>query len=165
MLTLGLIGAIAATLCPAAATAQRLVPPGNSGVNQYTETFPTAGGDAVAGDGGKRSPKKVLGANNARRLEEAGPEGRAAAALAAATAPASRAVATGHGGSGGKQAGGGGNGRPAAGGVSGSSGLGEVIGQATGASSSGQLGILLPLAIVAAAIGSLAFLWRRRRAA
>jgi len=155
MLTLGLIGAIAATLCPAAAMAQRLVPPGNSGVNQYTETFPTAGGDAVAGDGGKRSPKKVLGAKNARRLEEAGPEGRAAAALVAATAPASRAVATGHGGSGGKQAGG----------VSGSSGLGEVIGQATGASSSGQLGILLPLAIVVAAVGSLAFLWRRRRAA
>lgn len=37
-----------------------------------------------------------------------------------------------------------------------------MIGQATG-TSSGELGPLLPLAILAAIAGSLAFLWRRKR--
>lgn len=47
----------------------------------------------------------------------------------------------------------------------GSSGLGEVIGEATGSSSSGELGALLPLAILAAIAWSLAYLWRQRRPA
>ena len=156
MLTLGLIGVLATALCPAAAMAQVLVPPDNSAVNQYTETFQTAGGKAEVDDDGKRSPAKTLGAENARRLEEMGPEGRAAAALAVATAPTSRPADRGD------EAGGKGNGRPS---VVGSSGFGEVIGQATGTSSSGHLGILLPLVIIAAALGSLAYLWRRKRRA
>ena len=45
---------------------------------------------------------------------------------------------------------------------SGSSGLGEVIGQATG-SSSGELGLLLPLLIIAVVIWSAAYLRRQRR--
>jgi hypothetical protein len=48
---------------------------------------------------------------------------------------------------------------------SGSSGLGEVIAEATGSSSSGGLGMLLPLAIAGAIAWSLAFLWRQRRPA
>jgi hypothetical protein len=48
---------------------------------------------------------------------------------------------------------------------SGSSGLGEVIAEATGSSSSGDLGALLPLAIAAAIAWSLAYLWRQRRPA
>jgi hypothetical protein len=47
----------------------------------------------------------------------------------------------------------------------GSSGLGEVIGEATGSSSSGGLGLLLPLAIVAAIAWALACFWRQRRPA
>lgn len=46
---------------------------------------------------------------------------------------------------------------------SGSSGLGEVIAEATGSSSSGQLGGLLPLAILATIAWSLAYFWRQRR--
>lgn len=46
---------------------------------------------------------------------------------------------------------------------SGSSGLGEVLAQATGSSSSGQLGALLPLLIVATIVWSLAFFWRQRQ--
>ena len=45
----------------------------------------------------------------------------------------------------------------------GSSGLGEVIGQATGSSSSGQLGLLLPLLILAVATWAVAYVLRQRR--
>lgn len=45
----------------------------------------------------------------------------------------------------------------------GSSGLGEVIAEATGSSSSGQLGTLLPLAIIATIAWSLGYFWRQRR--
>jgi hypothetical protein len=57
-------------------------------------------------------------------------------------------------------------GRPSSGELpDGSSGLGEVIGEATGSSSSGGPGFLLPLAIVAAIAWALAYLRRRRRPA
>jgi hypothetical protein len=45
----------------------------------------------------------------------------------------------------------------------GSSGIGEVIAEATGSSSSGQLGALLPLAIIATIAWSLGYFWRQRR--
>jgi len=45
----------------------------------------------------------------------------------------------------------------------GSSGIGEVLGQATGSSSSGTLGLLLPLIVVAAIAFSLFHLWRQRQ--
>jgi hypothetical protein len=48
---------------------------------------------------------------------------------------------------------------------SGSSGFGEVLAEATGSSSSGQLGALLPLAILATIGWSLAYFWRHRRPA
>src|SRR5262245_20501085 len=65
------------------------VPPENSAVNQYTEAFPTAGGDREAhGQRGKNlSPGKVIGAANAKKLNEQGAAGRATAKLAADTAP------------------------------------------------------------------------------
>lgn len=153
-LGLGLAAAIAVASLPSAAMAQRIVPPDNSAVNQYTETYPVPGGSATTNDRSERSPDEALGARNAGRLEALGPEGRAAAALAAATASgrSGRVASGGSGGSGGK-----------AGEPSGSSGLGEVIRQATGSSSSGQMGMVLPLTIVAAFLGSLAYLWWRKR--
>ena len=45
----------------------------------------------------------------------------------------------------------------------GSSGLGAVLGQATGSSDSGQLGLLLPLIVLATIAWSVAYLVRRRR--
>ena len=45
----------------------------------------------------------------------------------------------------------------------GSSGLGEVLGQATGSSDSGQLGLLLPLIVLATIAWSFAFVLRRRK--
>jgi hypothetical protein len=184
----GLLAAtVAASALPAVAPAQELIPPGNSAVNQYTETIPTPRGNRNAEGKGKerrKSPEKTLGARNVQRLEEHGSDGRAAAALATDTAPSTsvteaddEAEAAGGGPRGGGNDGdsaGIASGKPvdrtparhtgpAAEIPDGSSGFGEVIGEATGSSSSGQLGLLLPLLIVAIAIWSVAYLMRHRR--
>jgi hypothetical protein len=188
-----LLATIAIFAFPSAALAEELVPPGNSAVNQYTETFPTSGGDKKAEHGKKRpKPAAVLGSHNAKKLEDQGPEGRKVATVAAATAPSTVVTPepeeTDQGESGAAGGGGGGGNRkenaapsPAprqtssapdtpretAGpsGSDGSSGFGEVLAQATGTSSSGELGLLLPLAIVAAFIWAVATRRRTRRPA
>jgi len=179
-----LLAAIAGLCLPAAAAAA-IVPPGNSAATQYTEAFPTAGGPKATRDtrqGGRATPNQVLGARNAKALEARGAEGREAAAVAAATAPDSIARTLGTaaaGGSGGgsidaragspAQAGAGAPAGTATGAVAqrsepqGSSGLGQVIGQATGSSSSGQPGLLLPLAIACVAAWAVLFFVRRRK--
>lgn len=50
---------------------------------------------------------------------------------------------------------------PAGSGPEGSSGVGQVVGQATGASS-GELGLFLPLILVAGLLWAVLFAWRRR---
>ncbi len=149
-------------------------------MNQYTETVPTAGGGQDTDGQGKkrRSPAEVLGAGNAKRLEAHGPQGRAAAEVAAATAPVAdspRATPTGDTQDGAQQKHGGTADVPGAeipsspaisslsSDSSGSSGLGEVVAQATGSSSSGEMGLFLPLVILAALAWSLSYFWRRRR--
>jgi hypothetical protein len=192
--------AIAIIAFPSAASAEYLIPPGNSAVNQYTESVPTAGGHREVDEDGKgrrRSPAKVLGAGNARRLEEHGPSGREVAEVVAETAPsadvptvsATGSDDTGETSAGGFVAGGGGGGTGDGDGGSGtgsssqgadrakadkklpgtgaempdgSSPFGEVLGQATGSSSSGHMGLLLPLIVIGTIAWSLAFLWRRR---
>ena len=186
------------------AAAETVVPPGNSAATQYTEAFPTSGGNAKSNtgiNGEDASPSKVLGKGNAKKLESKGQVGHEVAELAAETTPvsatpesASTATGSGHhknaAGQGGSQGGGGqggngsgsggGNGanaggKPSAGGSGqasgggagasasgGSSGFGQVLSQATG-SSSGELGIFLPLLIIATVIWSLNYLWRQRR--
>ena len=133
----------------------------------------------------------MLGTRNAQRLESKGPEGHAVAEIAAETAPAESVVTTetvespqsaaGH--SAAKphseskpqhhsQA----SGQPkpqqpapkppqtlGSAEPSGSSGLGEVIGQATGSSSSGGLGLLLPLVLLGAVGWSVAYVSSKRR--
>lgn len=195
-IAIGFAAALALALPAATAGAEEpVVPPENSAATQYTEALPTAGGDKQAG-GGKTTPAKALGANNAKRLESQGREGREVARVAAETAPVPSAgaeeTATGEdeGGSTGGGSGGKGDGKSTAPHGSpkgtahtarpdapaappeprtelpdGSSGLGEVVAEATGSSSSGDLGLLLPLAIAAAIAWSLAYLWRQRRPA
>jgi hypothetical protein len=170
-----LAATIAVCAIPAAAGAEYLVPPGNSAATQYTEALPTAGGPRQVDGAGKsprRSPAEVLGGDNARRLEEQGPQGREAAEFATDTAPLAAATGTTEDGGAAGGAGGGGGadgggrldvGNGAASDVDGSSGVGEVIAQATGSDSSGQLGLLLPLLVIATLLWALAYLWRERR--
>jgi hypothetical protein len=170
---------------PPLAAAESVVPPGNSAATQYTETFPTTGGNAevngsidgsgLSHRGGGRSPEKVLGSHTAHELESQGEEGRTVAGLATESAPvtagdggdgksgdANRDKGSGAGnGSGGSANGNGTGGTPVAA-PEGSSGLSEVLGHATG-SSSGEMGIFLPLLLLAAPLWALAYAWRRRQ--
>lgn len=175
---IGLLAILAALAAAPAAGAETLVPPENSAAFQYTETFPTTGGDKETDKVDNRSGAS-LDATKAKRLKEQGPAGRAVAAIVATTAPGTTAPATegGNSGSGdraegGKQGESGVNdgayadsGTGADRGAKGSSGLGEVIEQATGSSASGEMGLLLPLLIVAALAWSIASLWRQRNEA
>lgn len=188
-IVIGISTLLASLLLVSVAAAETVVPPGNGAATQYTEAFPTSGGNTVSGNGAKgggsgghSSPSHVLGHDNAEKLEGEGPLGREVAKVAAETAPAG-ATAASHPGSSGQGKGGGsnGSGAPAANGDGGSgspaahqgaaaesgsrsSGLGEVLGQATG-SSAGESGLLLPLILIAAILGSIAYAWRRRRLA
>lgn len=153
LLGLGFAAAVAVASFPPVATAQRVVPPGNSGASQYTETLPGPGGDVPTGEAkGGASPAKALGASNAARLEALGTAGRAAARLAAETAPGR---ADGHRG-----AGPGGAENP-----SGTPALSQILGQVTGSSDSGGMGLLLPLLIALAAVAAAALVLIRRRMA
>jgi hypothetical protein len=100
ILSLATVCAVAAALAlPAASPAEYYVPPANSAANQYTESFPGAGGES----GGKRkdvTPGTALGAGNAKKLESKGKTGKEAAEVAAETAPAQLATGGADNGSG-----------------------------------------------------------------
>ena len=86
ILAIAAASAVAALALPSAAAAEYYVPPANSAANQYTESFPGAGGESH----GKRkpvTPGAALGSGNAKKLESKGPAGKATAELAAETAP------------------------------------------------------------------------------
>jgi hypothetical protein len=94
---------------PATVAAAEIVPPGNSAVNQYTETFPTSQGEEKSELEKKTGvkPGDVLGAGNTRKLDEKGAAGKAVAQFTAETAPAT----SGGSDSGSDEAGGGGAGQ------------------------------------------------------
>lgn len=167
---------VAALALPAGAAAA-YVPPDNSAATQYTEAVPTAGGPkktggAKHGQGG--DPGTVLGKKNAKRLNSQGQAGREAAEVAAATAPNGSGTAEsgnasqsapqgpGQGSAGSGSQGEAKQGPDAQSEPDGSSAFGEVASDATG-SDSGGTGLLLPLAVVAAILGSIAYLLRQRR--
>jgi hypothetical protein len=169
---------------PSYAMGAPIVPPGNSAVNQYTQTIPTPGGDVEVHGKGSHSPADKLGPKVAHKLNRHGSDGKATARLAASTSPPGTSGggtgggpgSTGHGGKAGSGAPTNPNlpGSPpgthatSPGGDSaanGSSGFGQVLGQATGATSSGKLGLLLPLAIFAVLLWCAAYFWRQRRTA
>lgn len=62
-----------------AAASKTIAPPGNSGVSQYVEVVPGAGGSMPLGASAVHGP--VLSAAQRRRLEAAGSSGRALAAF------------------------------------------------------------------------------------
>jgi hypothetical protein len=179
-----LAASVAILALPQVASAEYYVPPSNSAATQYTEALPTAGGDQDAEKGSTKphhSPAKVLGSRNAQRLESQGEEGHEVAQVVAETAPTESAVAppvpSGPKGGGGNSAkphkqpkadhekqGQSVQPRPVSfDQTSGSSGLGEVIGQATGASSSGGLGLLLPLVLLGSVAWAVVYVSSKRR--
>jgi hypothetical protein len=194
-----MVVAAALAVAPSAAMGAAIVPPGNSAVNQYTQTIPTSGGNTEVRRKGIRSPSNALGKKAANKLKRHGKDGRAAADLAAAGSPTSAGPGgsglgggtssgggsgsgAGAGSGGGGNASGGAGGSGSAGGSGGSaasgvgpgvaaaagdgeSGLGQVVGEMTGASSSGDLGLWLPLAILATLLWCGAYFWRQRRTA
>ncbi|HEU4906896.1 MAG TPA: hypothetical protein VFT19_12385 [Solirubrobacterales bacterium] len=189
----GLAAALTLLALPVPAGAQYVVPSGNSAVNQYTETIPTSGGgrdsDRAGGRQAGRTPTHVLGKRKADKLEAQGPVGKAVAETAAATAPVETTAAApadtgsqtsnvpdgkaGQGDSRGSSdsssldgSSGRTENRPPAATTElpdGSSGLAEVLAQATGSTSSGQTGLLLPLVILAALAWAFGFAWRQRQ--
>jgi hypothetical protein len=195
-ITIAIASFAVALLLPGSALAEYLVPEGNSAVTQYTEGFPTGGGEKKAGgaDGKKATPAQAIGAKNAKKLQDRSPEGAEVAEVAAETAP-EEVVPSASSDDSGAQAGNGqdhgqkhegdgkkakekqsqenpeqdegGTAAPAASssgdGPSGSSGIGEVLAAATGSSSSGHLGLLLPLALLAALAWGLAYFLRQRK--
>jgi len=193
-LFMALLATLALLAAPALASAEYLVPEGNSAVTQYTEGFPTGGGEKKTEGSKHVTPGKAIGAGNAKKLEQHSPEGAAVAEVAAETAPVPVATpeSTSTPESGGDQQPSSGKGSkqgkpaqkqgkqhedqpqgsdqeegaaaaPAAGdGPSGSSGAGEVLGAATG-TSSGAIGLLLPLIILAAIAWGLYYAWRQRQ--
>jgi hypothetical protein len=156
VVALGALVALAAPATSAAAT-PKAVPPGLSAANQYTETLPGPGGEEPTGGGGPGTPAAALGRVDARRLEELGPDGRAAARLAAAGAPGPTAKGRGERRS-----------EAARRGLdpAGPSALRQILGQVTGTSDSGGAGLLAPVLIGSAMVLAAAYaLGRRRRPA
>jgi hypothetical protein len=158
-----LTAAVAIVAMPAAAMAERVVPPGNSAATQYTETFPTAKGPAATkkrGKGANRSPREALGSRNVRELRSQGQDGRDLAEVVAETAPSGATTPSQE-----RQAVAKDTGRVSREQADDSSSLGEVVAQATGSSDSGGMGLALPLLILAVFAAFAVHLWRRRRLA
>ena len=145
-------------------------PPGNSGVAQYLETFPTDSGARPTGtvnpaptgrtgsSASQSSSTAPLGSSAIRALNRRGSNGRQVAALVAATGPRSQRHSHTHAAT----TGGGSGSTPPSGG-SGGSGAPNVLKAITGASGAGGSGFLLPLILVLCAAGPGAIvLWRRR---
>jgi len=165
----------------AAAKNHTVAPPGNSAVQQYVETFPTANGGqptnsvhhgggpgesgrsggsggpggSAGGSGSGASGSSVIPAATQQALRSQGSEGRAAAAVLGATAPSG----VGHlrGGGSAKAS------APASpgGGISPTS---AVVKALTGSGSGGGLGVLLPIILVSSLLlASVLGILRHRR--
>jgi hypothetical protein len=156
------------------------VPPGNSGLDQYTENIPGAGGNHPTGGGGSHHPGGGGGGSGSsvspgvtHTLDSQGPAGQGAASLAAATAPDVGGNApAGHGGkSGGSANAKGGSGTTAGGAASrgnaasggSGSGVDAIAAELTGSGVDNGMGIFLPIILGAALIGALGLVALRLR--
>jgi hypothetical protein len=162
------LSVLAGLLCPIAAAA-KILPPGNSGADQYAETLPGAGGNQPinpqptnpGGAGGGRSPSEAgggrslaaSGAPTQKRLDELGPSGRAPAALTHSVSPRGQQQSAS-----GKYK----QGRATtAESPSGSSGFVDVFKQLGGGGDSGGMGIALPLILAGSLLAAIVRLRRR----
>jgi hypothetical protein len=148
-----------ALLFPGAAV-PKIVPPGNSGADQYAETLPGPGGNQSTNPGGGaggRSPG--TGASTQRSPGQLGPAGGRAAGVVPPTGPPSPPTgAFGNPAGGANLAGGA---AASADNPSGSSGFVEVLKQAGGSGDSGGMGIALPLILAGSLLAAIVRLRRR----
>jgi hypothetical protein len=175
-----LLIAVVAVALPAAASARgcthSIAPPGNSGVNQYVETVPTAGGGCPTStihSGGTHGGAVSPGTTHA--LSSLGANGRGAAAFADATGTVRartsqvRASQKHKGSSSHSQTtlGGPSGGSGGSGGNSGSGGspASAVIKTLSGSGGGGGLGVLLPIILAAVAVAAAGLAVTRRRTA
>jgi hypothetical protein len=165
------------------------VPPGNSGLDQYTENIPGAGGNHPTGGGGSHHHGGGGGGNGSSvspgvtsTLDSQGSAGQGAASLATATAPdvggparhgdtaqagksGGSANATGNAnakGGNGATTGGAAHAGNAASGGSGS-GVDAIAAELTGAGVDNGMGIFLPIILGLALVGALALVALRLR--
>src|SRR4051812_10658877 len=101
---IGISTLLASLLLVSAAAAETVVPPGNGAATQYTEAFPTSGGNTVSGTGitgkgggGKSPPPHFRAHGNAKKLEGGGRVGKKPPRVAAETAPAGASAGSGSG--------------------------------------------------------------------
>jgi hypothetical protein len=164
---------------------------GNSAVNQYVESFPTAGGGKPSqrihpgGHHGKHSGSAPLSSSTERALANSGQSGQGAAAFANATAPSAAGTSSGVPGTAGAVGAAGANsagaGKSGSGGAAGSggpvaTGVGAVVGATsngssplksvltafTGSSATGGLGPWLPVLLIVVLLGGCAIGIRQR---
>lgn len=141
-------------------------PPGQSEVDQYSETVPGPCGDQPVGPGagGGSGGGTPLPAGVLEDLEALGPDGAAAAALAQATGPGKGSEGSGGPGSSGGEAGDA-SGLPEA--SAGGSLLAGVVDAITGGAGDGDedgLGLILPLILLAVVVAGVIYGLRRRLA-
>ncbi len=168
-----------------------IVPPGNSGIDQYFETVPGVGGSSGVHHH-NAGHNTAVGSSTRQALRKLGANGRGAAAVADATAPTlvpkrsggtSAAAGASHtnptaplpssSGSG-KHSGGKGKGsfshrssshEPAVAAPSGSSGspVGELVRAVTAGTNGEGMGALQPIILAVVVLAAAAYVWHRRR--
>ena len=142
--------ALVLSVVPSAQADRVTAPPGNSGVDQYFETVPSATGNRPPGASGSANHAGPgVSARTQSRLARLGKDGRAAAALAQQTAPGP--LARSH--------------PPTSSGAGGGSPFDAIL-HAVGGDQSGGMGFLLPAILIGSALlgGGFAMLRRRQRA-
>jgi hypothetical protein len=150
---------LAGLLLVPGSTAAGQAPPDNSGLDQYIEDTPGAGGDQQGGGGGSGDPKDLP--EQSTSALESQPGGAAALDLAARTAPGggdnSHGDKGGKGGDGAKDAP-----HSTAAPTDSDSGVSSVVSEVTGGADSGGMGLALPIILAAALVGALVVVVTRR---
>jgi hypothetical protein len=145
-----------ASLSSAALAQDFNAPPGNSGVDQYLETVPEAGGNRPAKD--RKSSQLTAGTR--KSLKEAGADGEALAKLVASSGPAKAKQPSTSRSKGKKQQ----ANKPRSDANTESREVpGNIAAPTLGGSGSGGMGMLLPVLLGLSTVAALLFVLRRRR--
>ena len=149
-LLLALVALVALALPVTPAAAQTNAPPGNSAIDEYLETVPSATGNEVPRKPGSKPGPSVLTPAQRAKLEKLGPDGKALVVAVEATAPPAAS-------------------KPAEkldlDGAQGRSPISAVLDAAVGQDSGAGMGFMLPVILLASLLGTIALVVLRRRSA